>query len=759
MRSLFLLLALFPGAALAAAPPPVEMAVPVPAGAGALVRRGETGVETLCSAVLVGCRHAAVAAGCVAADAKPDALALFLPHAGRFAVEAVLTRSPNAAEPGIALVRLADPVAGVTPQRVLADEAPPPSLLVGFGGGAGESGRGGVAGIACAAVVRAEACPDEEAGAQARVCWSLLPQATPADGSDTCTADRGGLLFGEGKLVAIAPAGGEAHRPLSADAAFFRDVLVDEPGDGFCALRARADGPAAPVAAFDGALAAEQFQAELAVPVAAGTERLVVTLNGADGSDLDLYLQHASPATLAHFACADAGPGSVHVCVVESPAAGTWHVLVSRGSGRAAVRFQLTATRYGPPCADPANDGRVCDDGNACTAGDRCEEATCRGAALAAATGCDDGDPCTTGDVCRAGACVGSSSCGDGVVRSPCEECDDGNAVAGDGCEPDCRLTRTDAYVGYLVRPARAEGNRLPPNWSLLFDDLRIADGAADDPENHSVGAPQHVLMPAATGSARAPGAPRRALLRYRLLPARDGAGAADGQGRFPRTVRHAERQWQVETADGALVLDSKTVAALLVPAQLGKEPLPDAGDRGDAWLCYGVRVARGVESALAPGGRFERGMQGFFADGFRDCSRGAGAGAFAGTEVAGKCLYDLQKPVELCNPVALAPVEAPRTTSVPAGAPVATRAATAASLLCYQAQRAARVRSDAAAATLGMRPGDALAQRQPAHRKRLAADGRPLFVRPTNGLPAPTQVDTMRPELVCVPAVASVVP
>lgn len=57
--------------------------------------------------------------------------------------------------------------------------------------------------------------------------------------------------------------------------------------------------------------------------------------------------------------------------------------------------------------------------------------------------GKDDGTACGTGMVCMDEACVtaGGPSCGDGVVDAG-EECDDGNAVAFDGCEPEtCQLT------------------------------------------------------------------------------------------------------------------------------------------------------------------------------------------------------------------------------------------------------------------------------------------------------------------------------
>jgi cysteine-rich repeat protein len=88
------------------------------------------------------------------------------------------------------------------------------------------------------------------------------------------------------------------------------------------------------------------------------------------------------------------------------------------------------------------NPGRDhCDDGNPCNGTETC------GAdhACAAGTPLTDGDACGAGKICVQGNCV-LPSCGDGVVEAP-EECDDGNAASGDGCEPDCKFTclSTDA--------------------------------------------------------------------------------------------------------------------------------------------------------------------------------------------------------------------------------------------------------------------------------------------------------------------------
>jgi cysteine-rich repeat protein len=123
-----------------------------------------------------------------------------------------------------------------------------------------------------------------------------------------------------------------------------------------------------------------------------------------------------------------------------------------------------------PGCGDAVvESGEDCDDGNL-SAGDGCENDctfTCT-----TAEDCDDGDTCTL-EACRVGAiceadltledgspcdrdgnletreiCLRASClptrCGDGFVDAEApdpEECDDDNAVSGDGCEIDCTFT------------------------------------------------------------------------------------------------------------------------------------------------------------------------------------------------------------------------------------------------------------------------------------------------------------------------------
>jgi cysteine-rich repeat protein len=133
--------------------------------------------------------------------------------------------------------------------------------------------------------------------------------------------------------------------------------------------------------------------------------------------------------------------------------------------------------------------GDPCDDGNPCTA-DRCEPAVgCVNEPGNDGASCDDGTACTVGDACAAGACVGTGPCGDGVPDTACgEECDDGNAAGGDGCDAACRY---DALLGgtgprecllrlAFVGPERLADGSVAPGQSCTDGDASCDATGAD---------------------------------------------------------------------------------------------------------------------------------------------------------------------------------------------------------------------------------------------------------------------------------------
>lgn len=63
------------------------------------------------------------------------------------------------------------------------------------------------------------------------------------------------------------------------------------------------------------------------VQVAAGAEALRVTLTGGTG-DADIALRFGARPTAGNFECASFGPANEEECIIPSPAAGTWHIVV-----------------------------------------------------------------------------------------------------------------------------------------------------------------------------------------------------------------------------------------------------------------------------------------------------------------------------------------------------------------------------------------------------------------------------------------------
>lgn len=104
---------------------------------------------------------------------------------------------------------------------------------------------------------------------------------------------------------------------------------------------------------------------------------------------------------------------------------------------------QAAADGCEPDCKYMCSEIGDCDDGNACNGNEICDTAEhlCVGGSTAA-----DETPCTSPAVadgeCRGGVCV-PEGCGDESVEGA-EECDDGNQVPGDGCEPTCMFSCTE---------------------------------------------------------------------------------------------------------------------------------------------------------------------------------------------------------------------------------------------------------------------------------------------------------------------------
>ncbi len=135
------------------------------------------------------------------------------------------------------------------------------------------------------------------------------------------------------------------------------------------------------------------------------------------------------------------------------------------GSGVSCVGTTCTTSacdgKTGKCVVSNSADGKLCDDGNLCTANDNCKGGACTGFAA----GCDDSNPCTV-DSCKLGAgcthAIGAGNCDDGslcTTGDSCQggvcqpgaatKCDDGNACTADSC---------DASNGVCKHITNAEG-------------------------------------------------------------------------------------------------------------------------------------------------------------------------------------------------------------------------------------------------------------------------------------------------------------
>jgi hypothetical protein len=415
-------------------------------------------------------------------------------------------------------------------------------------------------------------------------------------------------------------------------------------------------------------------------------------------------------------------------------------------------------------------------DGVTCTDNDECDLET---------DNCDTNATCTNEPGTFSCACNAGWE-GSGVVCTDIDECAvdtdncDANASCFNGsgnftcvCNPgfhgsgvDCDLPH---FVSYKIRAPRndvlgnAIANSLPRNWVITVNDVLLDDGDDDDPENFEVKNAKSLFNPAQKNLEPAPDLNGLHYLRYQMKPARESIAPPLGD-EFPKPAGHLGRLWELQNQFGTINVVSKKVSALLLPANkdLDSSPLPP----GDAnhFVCYQVKATKDVTDQTPesrPGsatGKFRKDLQAFFEDQLDDCALDKeGNASFPGSPAAGKCLFDLKKVKELCNPMDKSAVQPPRETSASITPSTAT---TTRSLLCYQAKLAAKFTNSNAASLANAVVGAKIEPGQSKHTKRGVKTGNPVHTAPGNLFPNPVLVDTSNHELVCIPTdVTSVAP
>lgn len=319
------------------------------------------------------------------------------------------------------------------------------------------------------------------------------------------------------------------------------------------------------------------------------------------------------------------------------------------------------------------------------------------------------------------------------------------------------------AMLGFKIKAPKADAdgvaiadNALPKDFVVTLDDVTLSNTDADDPENFVVKKEKSLLNPTTMDGGPAPTDPELHYVRYQIKSGKEGVGPADASGKYPKPARHIARIWELTNDFGAIRVLSKKATSLLVPATADDANDPAAPGDATHYTCYQVKVTKDV-TAQTPDkgngtGKFRRDLQAFFDDAFfGDCAlaKDGITPNFAGTAFAGRCLLDITKPVELCNPTNTEAVEPDRVTTA---AIQASTAGTNESLLCYKIKRATKLKSAAAAALIGGSVGDRIDPKQARHETRKVKAGSGIFTRVGSLFPAPRRVDTKGDEVACVP-------
>ncbi len=350
---------------------------------GALLLGGEPETaESWCSGVLIGPRIFLTAGHCVCEGTGPDCQGrdapspngriVFLQHAGFFEVAGIDVhpdfRFPIA---DLAVIRLTQPVTGVTPTPLITEAPQPgkPGMIAGFGRSGGTTVDFGLKRVGS---ITAAACRNGLSDITS-LCWTF-----DGGGSNTCKGDSGGPLFmdvGHGPMVAGITSGGVRDDCLAGDLAYdsnvyhYRDWVRSVGGDDVDAPSyggiPPVGDPRTTVRSASGTLSKTRPTDVHTIEVPDGTNELRVGLDGFDdgATNFDLYVRTDRVPTTAEYDCRSSGTSQHAYCEFLFPDAGTWYLLVRREAG--AGLYQLTTTLIGgdpPVCGNElVETGEECD--------------------------------------------------------------------------------------------------------------------------------------------------------------------------------------------------------------------------------------------------------------------------------------------------------------------------------------------------------------------------------------------------------------
>jgi alpha-tubulin suppressor-like RCC1 family protein len=161
---------------------------------------------------------------------------------------------------------------------------------------------------------------------------------------------------------------------------------------------------------------------------------------------------------------------SDHACVAECDGCAISGNCFSPGEVNPEAPCEVCSPALSTDAFSPISDGTTCDDGNACSSNDTCQEGVCSGIAA----DCDDGVACNGTEACdsQSGECsLGTSTCATGVCDPALDDC-----VA--DCSAGCLVQGVCYAAGsthpstpcFVCDPARSS-SALSPNQGAVCED------------------------------------------------------------------------------------------------------------------------------------------------------------------------------------------------------------------------------------------------------------------------------------------------
>ena len=318
---------------------------------GGLLRAGANPDDGFmqCSGTLVGCDTFVTAAHCVCEDPfdcfdpiPANQLYVFLQHAGIYQAARVDIQ-PNYSFPNfgdIAVIRLAEPVEGITPTPIINSNPPVDAemTIVGFGLSAKDQTDSG---IKREGVLRRTAC--ESFDDELMLCFDFGDSP-----SVSCSGDSGGPNFieinGVQHLAGVVSGGGNSTSctagqkfatNVSGYTSFVQNVAADSLGGPACGTTPTVDDPTTQIQTVSGIGPVDE---RFTIEVPEGTALLRVGGNQMLGGSLLVAARYGEEADPIINDCGGSGRMAAF-CEVNSPRPGTWHILVS-----ADMEFQAAVT-------------------------------------------------------------------------------------------------------------------------------------------------------------------------------------------------------------------------------------------------------------------------------------------------------------------------------------------------------------------------------------------------------------------------------